>query len=183
MIASARCAASIASRKVCRPHIHTVRDQHDRLAPNFALQLLIRRKIHRVVQDCAARFRRPSAPDRDRTANRRILAQISSPFAASTPNSSNPAAIPLRSEADQERHVLLSQHLARKTRAACFSTPIRLRWLPLTSTSRPSVRGRSVSRVKYLIVCCLPVFENGEVVLLEVADQRRPSCHEPKTAR
>ena len=40
--------------------------------------------------------------------------------------------------------------------AALRSTPIRLTWLPLVSTSIPIVSGRSVSRVKYLIVCGLP---------------------------
>ena len=48
---------------------------------------------------------------------------------------------------------------------------IRFAWLPLTSTSRPIVRGRSVSRVKYLMVLRLAVFENGEIVLFEVGDQ------------
>src|ERR1035438_1867521 len=33
---------------------------------------------------------------------------------------------------------------------------IRFIWLALTSISRPMVRGRSVSRLKYLISCCLP---------------------------
>src|SRR5438067_814937 len=40
--------------------------------------------------------------------------------------------------------------------AADCSMPIRFSWLRLTSTSMPMVSGRSVSFVKYLMVCGLP---------------------------
>ena len=46
--------------------------------------------------------------------------------------------------------------LLKKRWAASRSVSISLRWLPLTSTSRPSVRGRLVSFSKYRISCGLP---------------------------
>ena len=49
---------------------------------------------------------------------------------------------------------------------------MRFRWLPLTSTRSPSVRGRSLSRVKCLIVCSLPSSKTREVFLVQIRDQR-----------
>ena len=62
--------------------------------------------------------------------------------------------------------------LSRNDPPTSFSMSRTRCWLPLESIRMPSVSGRSVSALKYLIVCGLPVLEEIEVVLGEAWDQR-----------
>ena len=55
--------------------------------------------------------------------------------------------------------------------AARRSSSTRRSWLPLVSTSRPMVRGRSVSRVKYLMSCGLPSSKIWKSVFSRISDQ------------
>jgi len=80
----------------------------------------------------------------------------------------------LLTEADEERFVFLRITWLKNCDAALRSISIKLRWLPLTSISRPIVSGRSVSRAKVLDFLLLAVLKDGEIVLFPGGHQAAP---------
>ncbi len=153
--------------------VHSVRDHHDHFAPYLALQLLVGSEINRVVQYRTARRTNRRHRSRMDPAHPRRDAQLAQPF-GQQPRRAGVILqqLGLFPKADQERQILLPQHVPEELRRRAAFDIDEVALAPADVHQQADGQRQIGFFGEILDRLRLAILQNSEILLLQAGNQR-----------